>query len=168
MLFPRPKIITPDIAAEASFAYDEDDRLYFSGGVAGGYGLVMTSNKVTPQFLTGLLNSSLLDWYFKPGAARFQEGYFLYESRFLRNQPIETYYDEKDNPKEIAVEIVSIVRQVMEAKKSLHAEGDSVLLARMVDHVQELERNLDNLVLALYGITQDEVKLVKEGPWYKG
>ncbi len=142
-LFPKPKIVTPDIAAEASFAYDEDDGLYFSGGVAGGYGLAMTSDKVTPQFLTGLLNSSLLDWYFQPGAARFQEGYFLYESRFLRNQPIETYYDDKDSPKEIAVEVVSIVRQVMEAKKNLHAESDSVSLARMVDHIQELETKLN-------------------------
>jgi len=167
-LLPRSKIVTPDIAAEASFAYDENGGLYFSGGVAGGYGLVMTSNKVTPQFLTGLLNSSLLDWYFKPGAARFQEGYFLYESRFLRNQPIETYYDDKDSPKEIAVEITSIVRQIMEAKKNLHAEDDSVSLARMVDHISELERKLDNLVFALYGLTQEEIKLVKGGPWYKG
>jgi len=168
LLLPKPKIVSPDIAAEASFAYDEDGGLYFSGGVAGGYGLVMTSNKVTPQFLTGLLNSSLLDWYFKPGAARFQEGYFLYESRFLRNQPIETYYDDKDSPKEIAVEIVSIVRQIMEAKKNLYAEGDSVSLARMVDHTHGLERKLDDLVFNLYGLTQDEIQLVKEGPWYKG
>ena len=168
LLFPKPKLITPDIAAEASFAYDEDGGLHFSGGVAGGYGLAMESDKVTPQFLTGLLNSSLLDWYFKPGAARFQEGYFLYESRFLRNQPIETYYDDKDSPKEIAVEIVSIVRQIMEAKKNLHAEGDSVSLARMVDHTHELERELDTLVFALYRLTQDEIRLVKEGPWYKG
>jgi len=168
LLFPKPKLITPDIAAEASFAYDEDGVVYFSGGVAGGYGLAMTSDKVTPQFLTGLLNSSLLDWYFQPGAARFREGYFLYESRFLRSQPIETYYDEKNNPKGIAVEVVSIVRQVIEAKKNIHTEGDSVSLARMVDHIQELEKKLDNLVFALYGLTQDEIKLVKEGPWYKG
>ena len=168
-LFPRPKLVTPDIAAEASFAYDEDGGLYFSGGVAGGYGLAVISDKVTPQFLTGLLNSSLLDWYFQPGAARFREGYFLYESRFLRNQPIETYYDEKGSPKGIAVDLVSIVRQVVEAKKNLYVvESDSVSLARMVDHIQNLEKHLDELVFALYGLTQDEIKLVREGPWYKG
>lgn len=167
-LFPRPKIVTPDIAAGASFAYDENNGFYFSGGVAGGYGLVTTSDKVTPKFLIGLLNSSLLDWYFQPGAARFQEGYFLYELRFLRNQPIETYYDEKDSPRGISVEVVTIVQQIIEAKKNLNAESDSVLLARMVNHIQELERELDNSVFALYRLTQDEIKLIKEGPWYKG
>lgn len=168
LLFQKPKIVTPDIAARASFAFDDNEGLYFSGGVAGGYGLVPISESIPPNFLIGVLNSSLLDWYFQPGAARFQEGYFLYESRFLRGQPIEQYYDEKGRPKEAAIAIESIVQELIVAKTQLQPGGDPVKLAGMVEHIRALETNLDDLVFLLYGLSQGEIELIKNGPWYKG
>ena len=168
-LFPKAKLMTPDIAAEASFAYDENGVFYFSGGVAGGYGLVITSEKLPPEFLLGLLNSSLLEWYFQPGAGRFREGYFLYEARFLRNQPIEIYYDENDSPKKDAVEIGRVVHELMKANGELRElKSDSVALARTVGHIQSLEVRLDELVFALYGLNPAEEDLVRNSPyWFK-
>ncbi len=166
-LIAKPKIITPDIAAQASFAYDEEGRYYFSGGAAGGYGLTITSPGVSPLFLLGLLNSSLLDWFFEPGAARFQEGYFIYEDRFLRNQPIESFNDKQGRPKGIALEIVKTVEDITNSKKKLRTSSDSIMLAKLADHVQDLERSLDDLVFKLYQVSSDEIKLIQDGPWYK-
>lgn len=167
LLFSKSKLVTPDIAAEASFAYDENGGLYFSGGVAGGYGLLITSDNLVPEFLLGLLNSSLLDWYFQPGAARFQEGYFVYEARFLRNQPIETYYQEDDSPKTNAVEIASLARKLISANRELRKAADSpVESARMIDYIQSLESQLDERVFALYDLSADEIDLVKSSPYW--
>ena len=165
--FPAPKLVTPDIAAEASFAYDENGGLYFSGGVAGGYGLLITSNKLVPEFLLGLLNSSLLDWYFQPGSARFQAGYFLYEARFLRNQPIETYYQEDGSPKINAVEIASLTRELIAANQELRKATDSLVAsARMMNHIKSLESQLDEKVFALYSLDVSEIDLVKNSPYW--
>lgn len=165
--FPEPKLVTPDIATEASFAYDENGGLYFSGGVAGGYGLLITSENLVPEFLLGLLNSSLLDWYFQPGAARFQAGYFMYEARFLRNQPIETYYQEDGSPKKNAIEITSLTRKLISANKELRKVADSLVAsARMIDYIQSLETQLNEKVFTLYGLSANEIDLVKSSPYW--
>lgn len=167
LLFPKPKLVTPDIAAEASFAHDENGGIYFSGGVAGGYGLLITSSNLVPEFLLGLLNSSLLDWYFQPGAARFQAGYFVYEARFLRNQPIETYYQEDGSPKMNAVEIASLTRELIKANQELRKVVDSLVeSAKMIDHIQSLEAQVDEKVFALYDLSANEIDLVKSSPYW--
>ena len=38
-----PKIFTPDIAPGASFSLDETGEIFFTGGVAGGYGILVKS-----------------------------------------------------------------------------------------------------------------------------
>jgi len=36
-----PKIFTPDIASCSSFSLDETGEVFFTGGVAGGYGILV-------------------------------------------------------------------------------------------------------------------------------
>ncbi len=57
-----PKIVTPDFAPSARFSLDESGVYFFSGGTAGGYGIIPSKNTNT-LFLLGLLNSRLLDWF---------------------------------------------------------------------------------------------------------
>ena len=82
-----PKIFTPDIAERSSFSLDSTGDTFFTGGVSGGYG-VLVSNRDSTEYVLTLLNSWLLRWYVHQVATSMRGGYFSYESRFIKNLPI--------------------------------------------------------------------------------
>ena len=51
-----PKIITPDFASSGSYSYDDEGAYYFTGGAAGGYG-ILPKKDVNPKYILALLNS---------------------------------------------------------------------------------------------------------------
>jgi len=59
-VMPLPKIFTPDIAARASFSLDPSGEVFFTGGVAGGYGILVLPEQ-SREYILGLLNSRLLE-----------------------------------------------------------------------------------------------------------
>lgn len=139
-----PKLFTPDIALHSSFSYDETGNYYFTGGVAGGYG-VLPLEGYSEKYILGLLNSKLLEWYIKNTATTMQGGYFSYRSRFIRSLPIvNTNSIEKNR-------IIALVTQILAAKRVNPAA-----------ETKDLEREIDQLVYALYGLT-DEEKAIVEG-----
>ena len=57
-----PKILIPDIANQASFAWDDKGQYAFTSG----YGITLKEEvEESPKFLLGLLNSNVLDFYLK-------------------------------------------------------------------------------------------------------
>lgn len=86
-VMPLPKLFTPDIAPTASFAYDTTGELFFTGGVAGGYG-ILVQPQYRPEFMLGLLNSRPLDFFHHRIATQMRGGWFSYEARFIRHLPI--------------------------------------------------------------------------------
>jgi Eco57I restriction-modification methylase len=88
-VMPLPKIFTPDIAPTASYSYDPKGDLYFTGGVAGGYG-ILVQPPYGPEFILGILNSRVLDFFHHRIATQMRGGWFSYESRFIRHLPIPT------------------------------------------------------------------------------
>ena len=86
-VMPLPKLFTPDLALSASFAFDETGELFFTGGVAGGYGILPKQN-VQPKFLLALLNSRVVDFFHHQIATQMRGGWYSYESRFIKSLPI--------------------------------------------------------------------------------
>jgi hypothetical protein len=82
-----PKLFTPDLAPVAAFSCDPTGEVFFTGGVAGGYGIIPKPN-VRPELLLALLNSRVLDFFHHKIASQMRGGWFSYESRFIRNLPI--------------------------------------------------------------------------------
>ncbi|MCS3697192.1 BREX-1 system adenine-specific DNA-methyltransferase PglX [Salinibacter ruber] len=83
----RPKIFTPDFADVASYAFDESGERYFTGGAAGGYGILVDPPH-SPWYALALLNSRLLDRILKTVSSTFRGGWYSYESRFIKHLPI--------------------------------------------------------------------------------
>ncbi len=83
----QPKIFTPDIAPEASFSFDALGTLFFSGGVAGGYGIIAKS-PYTAEYLLAILNSLVCDYFHHKIATQMRGGWFSYEARFIKHLPI--------------------------------------------------------------------------------
>jgi hypothetical protein len=75
-----PKLLVPDIADRAAFAYDEKGEFTFTSG----YGIrFKTGVNESPKYFLALLNSTLLDWYWKKVSTPLRGGFFRYFTQFI-------------------------------------------------------------------------------------
>jgi len=160
-VMPLPKVFTPDIATHASFSLDETGEIFFTGGVAGGYGILVLP-EYSREYILGLLNSRLLDWSTRQIATQMRGGYFSYESRFIRKLPIRTI--DFDNPADKArhdriVELVDTMLKLHKDSQSTKTNHEKSLIQRQI---KETDRQIDQLVYELYGLTDKEIRIVEE------
>ena len=155
-----PKIITPDFALSASYCYDPEGTHYFTGGAAGGYGILSKKN-INPKYLLALLNSCLLDWFHHQGSTRFRGGYFSYESRFIKNLPIRIIDLKNPKEKEFHDDLVKLVDVMLDLRKrEQKAEGHE--LEQLKRQIKKTDREIDERVYELYGVTGKEKELVEK------
>ncbi len=153
------KIITPDIAPSASYCFDEEGKYYFSGGAAGGYGILAKSS-INPKYLLALLNSKLLDWYHHQLSTNFRGGYFSYESRFIKQLLIRTI--DFNNPAEKATHdnLVSLVDQMLELHKKKSSFPLSAEREKIEREITLTDEKIDEIVYRLYGVTEEERSII--------
>jgi hypothetical protein len=159
-VMPLPKIFTPDIAPRAAFSLDEKGDVFFTGGAAGGYGILILP-EYSREYVLGLLNSKLLEWYIRQTATQMRGGWYSFESRFIKNLPIHTL--NSDNPKERAQHerAISLVEQILTLHKQFadaKTPHEQENLKRQIDATHQ---QIDRLVYELYGLSEDEIKIVE-------
>ncbi|MDX2136771.1 MAG: TaqI-like C-terminal specificity domain-containing protein [Chloroflexota bacterium] len=157
-----PKIFTPDIAPQSSFSLDEMGTNYFTGGTAGGYGLLPAPG-VSDRYLLGVLNSSLLEWVVQQTATSMRGGWYSYEARFIRQLPIRTINFDDPADKARHDRMVALVEAMLRLKRE-HAAESQVFSDKRHEIAQEIERTdaqIDALVYELYGLTDAEIALVE-------
>jgi len=154
------KIITPDIAPSASYCFDEEGKYYFSGGAAGGYGILAKAS-INPKYLLALLNSKLLDWYHHQLSTNFRGGYFSYESRFIKQLPIRTIDFNNSIEKAIHDKLVSLVDRMLELHKKKTALPPSAEREKIEREIAITDEKIDEIVYGLYGITDEERKIIE-------
>lgn len=155
-----PKIFTPDIAARSSFSFDDTGVVFFTGGVAGGYG-ILVSKEYSRFFVLGLLNSRLLEWFIRQTATQMRGGYYSYESRFIRNLPIRPI--NFSDPADVARrdKIVLLVEQMLALQQQLHDAHSDAQRAVLQRQVESTDAQIDALVYELYDLTPDEIEIVE-------
>lgn len=153
----KPKIFTPDISPTAKFAYDDNGRLFFTGGTAGGYGIIVNSD-VSYHYLIGLLNSSLLDWYLTKISTQMRGGWYSFEAKYIRHLPIIIPNKEQGRFKD---EIEKQVRNILELLEKLKFERlaqQREYLSTRISHCKDV---INETILKLYKITDDEKNIIK-------
>jgi len=159
-VMPLPKLFTPDIAEHASFSLDETGEVFFTGGVAGGYGILVRP-EFSREYVLACLNSRLLEWFIRQTATRMQGGYYSFESRFIRHLPIRGI-DLSDPADKVRHDrVVTLVESMLSLNKQLAATNtghEKTALQRQIDGT---DRQIDQLVYELYGLTDDEIAIVE-------
>ncbi|MGH7976164.1 MAG: TaqI-like C-terminal specificity domain-containing protein, partial [Limisphaerales bacterium] len=108
------KIVVPDIANFASFAFDEAGEFAFTSG----YGITLKADaKESPGYLLGLLNSRLLDFYLKHVSTTLRGGYFRYFTQFIEQLPIKRIAPKNKRETKLEKEIVERVESIQAAHK---------------------------------------------------
>ncbi|MCL2306047.1 MAG: N-6 DNA methylase, partial [Planctomycetaceae bacterium] len=101
--------------------------------------------KVSPFYLLGILNSRVISYWFAHKFGKLQRGIFpQFKINELAQFPIPNVAPDKQRP------IITLVEKILSAKQTNPQANTS-----------GLERKIDKLVYALYGLTEEEIALVE-------
>jgi len=138
--FEQPKIAYPNICKRNEFAWD--DSSYYTNQKA--FIIPRTS-----KYLLGVLNSSVVMWLFEKVLAKLQNDFFEPSSIFIKDFPIPVIENHKS--------VESLVDRILVITK----DSDYLSNQAKQSRVKELEREIDQLVYHLYGLTPEEIAVVE-------
>ncbi|MGD0917227.1 MAG: hypothetical protein ABSB22_12300 [Thermodesulfobacteriota bacterium] len=139
---------------------DSQDHYYFVNVTTGGYGILIDGDEVSLPYLTALLNSRLLDFCLKRITTNFRGGYFAANKQFIEHLPIRII--DFNNPKEKRLhdDLVKLVDVMLALRKrGQKAEGHE--LEQLKRQIEKTDREIDDRVYELYGITEAEKRLIE-------
>jgi hypothetical protein len=119
-----PKIITPALSNYNNFTLDTAGY-HFVGGGAGVYGIIL-KNKLKSlndyQYILGLLNSKIVEYFIKIISPMFSGGYYKYNTQYLDLIPIQLPPNKSEQ--KLADEITERVEKILTlAKREQHVEN---------------------------------------------
>ncbi|HPS56596.1 MAG TPA: N-6 DNA methylase [Spirochaetota bacterium] len=158
-IFDAPeKLIVPYRAEYNKFAYDNEQ--YFNDG--GDIRAIVLNDEVTYsiKYTLGLLNSKLLNWYYgfigKP-KGKMRE-YFNEPMALI---PIRTIDFNNPDDKQKHDSLVSLVDQMLSAQKDCRAAKSDNDKKLHEQKITMLDKKIDDLVYKLYGLTDEEIRIVE-------
>lgn len=113
-------------------------------------------------YLLGLLNSSLLEFYYKKTTVPKAGGFYIYKTMFLSRLPIRRIDFANPAEKSTHDKLVALVEKMLDLKKQAAvAKNDLTESKRLQKEISRTDKEIDNLVYDLYGLTGEERKIVE-------
>lgn len=157
--FNQPKIVYPDIAKESRFAFD-DQGFYFGNTV-----YFIPKNDL---YLLAVLNSKLVFTFFKRIASVLGDadkgGRLRWFSQDIVKIPIRRIDFGNTAEKAMHDEIVKLVEKMLALQKERQAvrpEDDFDHVRNLDREIERIDAEIDRRVYALYGLTEEEIKIVE-------
>ncbi|MDW8277514.1 MAG: TaqI-like C-terminal specificity domain-containing protein [Anaerolineales bacterium] len=131
--FEKPKIVWGNLTTQSNFSFAESG-FYISAPA----NLVVSSS----SYLLGILNSKIAEFWVSQSGAQRQGGFLEYKPMYVSPIPIP--------PQPVNEQISALVTRILEARR-----------ADPSAEVRAWEREIDRLVYALYGLTEEEIAIVE-------
>ena len=148
----RPKIVYPIIANECRFALDTEsffvnDKLF----------VLPTSDLC----ILGLLNSRVANMYFASVCAALEgpgDRYFEFRAQYVDRLPVAAGVNTfPERPR-----LCRLVQRMLELHQELPAAKTPTEKTALERQIEATDRQIDQLVYELYGLTEEEIKIVEE------
>jgi len=117
---------------------------------------------LTYPYVLGLLNSKLLDWYLKHVSSPFRGGYYSYNRQYIEQLPIRTIDFSDPTDKVHHDRMVELVETMLDLHKQLAAAKTSHEETAIQRQINAIDKQIDQLVYELYGLTDKEIRIVEE------
>ncbi len=152
------KILIPDIADRASFALDETGEYAFTSG----YAITLKDGIMESQkYILGLLNSKVLDFYLKNVSTTLRGGFFRYFTQFIEQLPIYRIDFSNTNEKARHDQMVGLVERMLDLHKQQQDTKMPQAQTLLKRQIEATDRQINKLVYELYGLTEEEIKIVE-------
>ena len=140
-IFEQPKILIREAGSKITATYDENNYYIMSSL----YNAILIDNDYSLKYLLALINSTLFQYLMYKLTFEKTEGAFTKAKIFHYYElPVKIQTRSEQQP------IIILVDRILEAKK-LDPQSDT----------SALEAEINRLVYALYGLTEDEIKIVE-------
>ncbi len=147
--FEQPKIAYAEIGTQGQFIIDRNKAFFDTTAY------ILASDS---SFLLGLLNSRLTTFFFKSISSTIRGGFLRWKFQYVQNIPVIQYKkDEKSH-----LEICSHVDSLIDLKNKLTSAKLPAEQEQLKNRIISTDRKIDKLVYELYGLTEDEIKIVEE------
>ena len=158
----QPKIMLPYMITRLAAFYDEENN-YFVNVTTGGFGVTLRNTNLSEKYLTGLLNSKLLDWFLKQVSTSFHGGYFAANKQFLVQLPILCLDLNKTTERSRHDKMISLVESMLALNKQLAAAKTPHEQENLKRQIDATDWQIDKLVYELYGLSGEEISIVEGG-----
>jgi hypothetical protein len=112
-VFEKPKIMTPDISPCNNFALDEEGKFHYMDT---SFSIVPREN-VDIKYLLGLLNSDLIEFYFKQISQPIGLGAYRYKTTYTEKLPIKLPKTLEE--RRVSGQITQVVDQILQLNRQL-------------------------------------------------
>ncbi len=161
-LHENAQIAIPLLADKGLFAFIPNiHRNKICPMASGGFTISMgKESKYSPYYLLGLLNSKLLFWKLQKESNVFRGGWVTCTKQYVGELPIKII-DFATTENNIHDNIVKLVEKMLEAKQKLSTAKTDGEVNRLELLCSSLDRKIDEAVYELYGLTEEEIKIVE-------
>jgi hypothetical protein len=150
--FDKPKIILPDIALRMQATLDS----YKNYCVNTAYII-----PVDDLFLLAVMNSRLVNFYYSALSPSIRGGYFRFIRQYIEQIPIIKINFQNESEKQSHDRIVTLVNQMLVTKKHLQTVKTDKDKTYFENKCADLDRSIEAEVYSLYGLTDEEIKIVE-------
>ncbi len=154
----NPKIIVAGMAKFLECALDSE------GSVLAGKSTSIVTSPLDLRYLLALLNSKLISFFFRStyGGNRLGGGYYRIGPPQLRSLPVRTIDPEDKEDISRQDRLVNIVEQLMVLNERLFAVKLPDLKTRLQRQIDFADKQVDDVVYELYGLTEEEIRFVEK------
>jgi len=155
------KFLVPYMTMRLRVAPDERGELFFVNITTGGYGLRIEAGKHHNLYLLALLNSALLNHCIRQMTNQFRGGYFAVNKQGLERLPFRPINFSGPADKAKHDQVVSLVQRMLDLHQRLAAAKAPADKERLQRQIDATDREIDQLVYDLYGLTEEEIAIVE-------
>jgi len=161
-LHDRRKMAIPRLVKRLAAVYDQTGNFYLDNVDVGGL-ILKEGSDAHYLYILGLLNSLLLNFYFQRISLTFRGGFYSANRQFLEPLPIRRIDFENPEEKKMHDKLVALVERMLELNKRLAPICNTPCNERdeLEREIERTDRQIDNLVYDLYGLTEEERRIVE-------
>ena len=162
-LHDRAQIAVPLLANTGSFALiPKGTRGKLCPMASGGFTICLGNDcRVAPEFVLGLLNSKLLFWVLRSLSNVFRGGWITCTKQYFGELPIVTLDLAKQAERLQHDRLVALVDKMLTLTPALRAAKSDAEKTTLQNALTKTDREIDQLVYQLYGLTPEEIALVE-------
>ncbi len=129
---------------------------------SGGFSITVNpSCGLSPNYVLGLLNSKLIFWRLRSISNVFRGGWVTCTKQYVETLPIRMIDFSRASEKAAHGRMVSLVDSMLSLHKHLAAAKSAAQKAIVQRQIEATDRQIDQLVYQLYGLTDEEIALIE-------
>jgi hypothetical protein len=162
-LHDQRKLAIPRLVHRLAAVYDREGKFYLDNVDVGGL-ILKDKSDSNYLYITSLLNSKLLDYYFRRISVPFRGGFRSANRQYLEPLPIHIMDFNNQQEKVLYEELIPRAKKMLELNKRLAPLKSTFSFERddLLKEIENTDKEIDNLVYDLYGLTEEEQKIIEE------